>query len=112
MNSIMSTNGKAHEKPPARIKDIYKAYQKLDRASLNKRPELVDLHQHDLENNHRLIQSTPQLLPTKLCEIFFSFLESDKHAEAQSFLLEQPQMFAVPSVPGKLSFYYRISNPV
>ena len=99
----MSVNGKAHEKPPTRIKDLYKKYQKLDRASLDKHPELVDLRRNDLENSPRLVQPRPQLLPTELREICLDLLESDQHCVPLPSSLEQPEVFEVPSVPGKLS---------
>jgi hypothetical protein len=106
----MSVNGKAHEKPPARIKGTYKTYQKLDRASLDKQPELIDLRRSDLKNSHQLIQSKSQLLPTELREICLDFLNSNQHGVAQSSSLEQPQVFRVPSVPGKLSTDF--TNPI
>ena len=98
-----------HEKPPAWMKDIYKTYQKLGQASLDERPDLIDLKRTDMAINHDLDPSKVSLLPAELRETFEVFLSPSQSNGSASVPLVPPKVFEVTGVPGKP--FYLVPSP-
>jgi hypothetical protein len=99
----MTMSESLHERPPAWMRDIYKTYQKLGRASLEERPDLIDLKRTDEAINNHLNLSKVPLLPTKLRKNFEALLSSGQGNESPSIPLAPPKVLEVAGVPGKPS---------
>ena len=99
----MPNDPTAHERPPAAIKDVYKAYQKLDRLSLDARRDLIDLSTLGDDSNHTLIPSGVELLPAELRKAFLDFLGTHQPRATWITSLESSRVLEVTSVPGKFT---------
>ena len=97
-----------HEKPPAWMRDIYKTYQKLAKASLDQRADLIDLNRTDEDINQHLDPSKFTRLLAELRKTFDAFLASGESNTFNSISLAPPKAFEVTDVPGEpsLSLYF------
>lgn len=83
-----------------RMKDIYKVYQKLSKASLDGRPDLIDLARPDEVNKHNFGAASITLLPAGLRETFAAFIASGQD-KGVPIPLSPPKVYEVTAVPGK-----------
>ena len=103
------SNIDAHAKPPAAIKDVYKKFQKLDAAKLDKHPDLLDLSSNNGFDDGLAQVSHIEELPCDLRQVFIDFLapsedqttsqeaKGDPHAYQQ-----RSTVYEVEALPGKL----------
>ena len=92
-----------HGKPPAWMKDTYKTYQKLGKASLDQRADLIDLNRTDEDINQHLDPSKVTRLPAELRKTFEAFLGSGGSNDLNSIPFVPPKAFEVTYVPGEPS---------
>ena len=103
MESLTQLDARA--KPPAVVREVYKAFQKLDVASLDADPDPIDLERYRTWTDyHHLKVSHALQVPTELCQIFAKFMESSLMANTQHEPRGngQPAAFESTIVPGKL----------
>lgn len=95
----------AHEKPPEKIKNVYKTFHKLDRRSLETHPQLIDASSGNITPHPALLNSDIAILPDELQQIFEDFLSDtefrDSHGSSQ--ILPEFRVLRVTSIPGMFS---------
>lgn len=102
----MSTDARLHEKPPTIIKDTYKRYQKLGKASLDQQPDFIDLTRTSDEGYDQLLLSQTHIPPVELRNAFLDFLGPEKSVSSSQLSIESPKVFQIVCIPGKRSRFF------
>lgn len=96
----------AHAKPPAKLREVYKTYQKLKPTSINDYPGLIQFNENLNSSNDQALVVKSAQLPTGLREILLNFLgdQSDHTKSSVPSSLEDRLVYQVSNIPGKSVF--------
>ncbi|KAF2162299.1 hypothetical protein M409DRAFT_27303 [Zasmidium cellare ATCC 36951] len=102
----MANDLDAHAKPPAKLREVYKEYQKLKPAALTNRPDLIQFDEDTSPSNDQVLVAKGTQLPQELRQIFLDFLsERPEHLEdIMPVRLDQSPIYQVPNLPGLLIY--------
>lgn len=96
----------AHAKPPPRLREIYKDFQKLKLPALALSPDLIGFDDAGKTTDARLQTTKTASLPAELRQVFLDFLD-DKSlidpAHSPSDDIGHAVVYEIPNVPGKQS---------
>lgn len=88
----------AHAKPPARIREVYKEFQKAKPADLERNPRLLQFGETSKpENEHRGLAT----LPVELRQIFCDFLGAADACDLPEQDMKERKCYEIPEIPGK-----------
>lgn len=94
----MANSLDAHAKPPARIREVYKEFQKAKPADLEHNPSLLQFDEtSEHEHEHRGLAT----LPAELRQIFCDFLNSGEGDALPGQDMKERKCYEIPEIPGK-----------
>lgn len=101
----------AHAKPPEKLREVYKEYQKLKPTSLKDHPGLIQVNEGLLSSNDQASVAERTRLPTELRDILLTFLRDQSNHDEDDVpsVLEHMPVYQVPNIPGKRVFRYSSS---
>lgn len=93
----------AHAKPPAKLREFYKQYQKLKTSALDDHPGLIQFDDDGRPSNDQVVLTKTAELPSELREIFLDFLGDGSSIDEGSIPIncEQRPIYQVLNMPGK-----------
>lgn len=94
----MANNLDAHAKPPARIREIYKDFQKAKPADLERNPRLLQFDESS-KDEHELPGVAK--LPAELRQVFCDFLGSRHGGDLLEQDTKERKCYEIPEIPGK-----------
>ncbi|KAK4508410.1 hypothetical protein PRZ48_002148 [Zasmidium cellare] len=102
----MANDLDAHAKPPARLREVYKEYQKLKPSALDDSPNLIQFDNDARPSNDQVVEDKSVRLPNELREILSEFLSehTDHSRNGIPFELKQTPVYQVPNLPGLLIY--------
>ena len=99
----MSRSLDAHANPPTAMRDVYKAFQKLDKSATEMYSELLDLEEVAGLKDHRVRAISVGQPSTELRQIFQDFCGDsvDGDDDLITHFRQDTPVFELTSVPGK-----------
>lgn len=96
----------AHAKPPVKLREVYKEYQKLKTKSVENYPGLIQFDASCSPSHNYAVPTKGAELPSELRNILMDFLRDEESKTNDSLQHDQDQrpIYQVPNIPGKVPY--------